>query len=115
MISKSLHVSSGTLPLPHLLLWLVIFVHLMAQVCQAQRSQQISPPGPIGTARSLPTGDSNPPGGSSIEGISIPLTDEELDQLEKEKTRNVVRLAATDQLNSEIITNRTRGKINLTM
>lgn len=83
----------------------------MAQVCQAQRSQQISPPGPIGTARSLPTssGSSNT-GSPSIEGISIPLTDEELDQLEKEKTRNVVRLAATDQLNSEIITNRTRGK-----
>ena len=44
-------------------------------------------------------------------GVSVPLTDEELDRIERERTRNVVRLAATDQLNSEIITNRTRGKL----
>lgn len=111
MISKLLHPHSQWVPLPRLLLWLVILVHLTAQLCQAQRSQQISPPGPIGTARSLPSEESNG-SGSSIEGISIPLTDEELDQLEKEKTRNVVRLAATDQLNSEIITNRTRGEFD---
>ena len=43
-------------------------------------------------------------------GSSVPLDDDELERIEKEHTRNVVRLAATDQLNSEIITNRTRGK-----
>ena len=35
----------------------------------------------------------------------------DLEEIEREKTRNVVRLAATDQLNSEIITNRTRGEL----
>lgn len=43
-------------------------------------------------------------------GVSVSLTDDELERLERERTRNVVRLAATDQLNSEIVTNRTRGK-----
>ncbi|KAI1305242.1 hypothetical protein HDE_01486 [Halotydeus destructor] len=45
-------------------------------------------------------------------GSSVPLSDDELDKLEKERTKNVVRLAATDQLNSEIITNRTRAYLN---
>ena len=45
-------------------------------------------------------------------GSSVPLTEEELEKIEKERTRNVVRLAATDQLNSEIITNRTRAYLS---
>ena len=93
--------------------WLIALLLISATVINKCNSQQrpplISPlpPGPVGTGRSLPLNES-----PSIEGISIPLTDDELDQLEKEKTRNVVRLAATDQLNSEIITNRTRGKLD---
>ncbi|XP_015785920.1 uncharacterized protein LOC107363240 [Tetranychus urticae] len=45
-------------------------------------------------------------------GSSVVLTDDDLERLEKERTRNVVRLAATDQLNSEIITNRTRAYLS---
>lgn len=45
-----------------------------------------------------------------IKGTSILLNEEELEQIEREKTLNIVKLAATDQLNSEIVTNRTRGK-----
>lgn len=43
-------------------------------------------------------------------GAAVALSEEDLERLEREKTKNVVRLAATDQLNSEIITNRTRGE-----
>lgn len=43
-------------------------------------------------------------------GQSILLTEEEIERIEEERIRNVVKLTATDQLNSEIITNRTRGK-----
>lgn len=92
--------------------WLFGLLLISATIITECNSQQrpplispLPPPGPIGTGRSLPLNES-----PSIEGISIPLSDDELDRLEKEKTRNVVRLAATDQLNSEIITNRTRGK-----
>lgn len=44
-------------------------------------------------------------------GSANSLGDEELlaEELERKRTENVVKLAATDQLNSEIITNRTRG------
>lgn len=45
-------------------------------------------------------------------GSSELLSEEELERIQKEKTRNTVRLAATDQLNSEIITNRTRAYLN---
>jgi len=51
-------------------------------------------------------------GGATGAGSAIPLNDEELERIEKEHTRNVVRLAATDQLNSEIITNRTRAYLS---
>ncbi|XP_074602725.1 uncharacterized protein LOC141856339 [Brevipalpus obovatus] len=45
-------------------------------------------------------------------GRSIPLTEQELVQIEQEKTKNVVKLAATDQLNSEIVTNRTKAYLS---
>ncbi|RWS14911.1 hypothetical protein B4U79_15761 [Dinothrombium tinctorium] len=40
------------------------------------------------------------------------LSDEELERIDRERTRNVVRLAATDMLNSEIVTNRTRAYLS---
>lgn len=46
----------------------------------------------------------------SDSGQSILLSEEEIERIEEERIRNVVKLTATDQLNSEIITNRTRGE-----
>lgn len=65
-------------------------VYLLSLLCQRTLCQDVS--------------------STSGSGSSVPLDDDELERIEKEHTRNVVRLAATDQLNSEIITNRTRGK-----
>ena len=40
------------------------------------------------------------------------VSDEEAEEIERRITENVVRLAATDQLNSEIITNRSRAYLS---
>ena len=40
------------------------------------------------------------------------ISDEEAEEIERRITQNVVKLAATDQLNSEIITNRTRAYLS---
>lgn len=61
-----------------------------------------------GTAVQLPSLDSVDP----VEAENVARLKAELENEAKEKknAQNVVRLAATDQLNSEIVTNRTRGK-----
>lgn len=47
---------------------------------------------------------------AQLKNYSMTGLDEMKEAEERKRTENVVKLAATDQLNSEIITNLTRGK-----